>query len=39
METGNNGDAGVITVTTGSDSGERRWNIKVSYIECDNPNK
>eukprot|EP00095_Tigriopus_kingsejongensis_P003989 maker-scaffold141_size315519-snap-gene-2.19 protein:Tk03989 transcript:maker-scaffold141_size315519-snap-gene-2.19-mRNA-1 annotation:"hypothetical protein DAPPUDRAFT_313164" len=34
FETGTTGDAGSITIMTGTGNGDRRYHIKVTYIEC-----
>ncbi len=39
IETGRANPGATITIATGSTSGSRKWKIKVSMIECDNPNK
>eukprot|EP00095_Tigriopus_kingsejongensis_P003718 maker-scaffold617_size123379-snap-gene-0.17 protein:Tk03718 transcript:maker-scaffold617_size123379-snap-gene-0.17-mRNA-1 annotation:"hypothetical protein DAPPUDRAFT_313164" len=37
FETGTTGDAGALTIAKGATVADRRWNIKVTYIECTNP--
>eukprot|EP00095_Tigriopus_kingsejongensis_P005646 maker-scaffold695_size110128-snap-gene-0.18 protein:Tk05646 transcript:maker-scaffold695_size110128-snap-gene-0.18-mRNA-1 annotation:"hypothetical protein DAPPUDRAFT_313164" len=39
FETGVTGNAGTLEITTGSGPGIRRYDIKVTYIECLNPTR
>eukprot|EP00095_Tigriopus_kingsejongensis_P003442 maker-scaffold1284_size50758-snap-gene-0.9 protein:Tk03442 transcript:maker-scaffold1284_size50758-snap-gene-0.9-mRNA-1 annotation:"hypothetical protein KGM_18655" len=39
FETGSTGAAGTLDIVAGSGPGNRRYDIKVTYIECFNPNR
>ena len=39
LESGSSGNAGTLTITTCIATGSRTYKIKVSYIECSNPNR